>query len=116
MPVRAAKSAGVRFGSIRAKPPMASTGQRIGLLGGSFDPPHDAHVMISLIALRRLGLAAVWWMATPGNPIKAHDGLAPLARRLEFCERLARHPRIEVTAFEQALPTAYTAATLAFLK
>jgi len=111
-----AKSAAVRFGSIRAKPPLAFAGQRIGLLGGSFNPPHAAHLMISMSALRRLELAAVWWMVTPGNPLKPQGDLAPLEQRLDLCRRLMRHPRIKITAFESALPTAYTAATLAFLQ
>src|SRR5262245_26713981 len=111
-----AKSAAVRFGSMRAKPPLAFAGQRIGLLGGSFNPPHAAHLMISVSALRRLGLSAVWWLVTPGNPLKPHGDLAPLGLRLELCRRLARHPRIKITGFEEALPTAYTAATLDFLQ
>lgn len=109
------KSAALSFGSLRAKPPLASPGQRIGLLGGSFNPPHAAHLMISEIALRRLRLERVWWVVTPGNPLKDHNALPPLDARLAHCRQVARDSRITVTAFEEALPTAYTAATLAFL-
>ncbi len=97
-------------------PPPAAAGMRIGLLGGSFNPPHAAHRMISLSALKRLGLAHVWWIVTPGNPLKDHSELLPLAERLRLCRALSRDARIKVTAFEAALGTAYTAASLRFLR
>ncbi len=109
------KSAPIRFGSIGARPPFAVAGQRIGLLGGSFNPPHAAHRLISQIALRRLGLDAVWWIVTPGNPLKSHGGLAPLATRMAQCEAMKRDNRIRVTAFESRLASTFTAATLSFL-
>lgn len=111
------KSAPVRFGSIQPKPPLVAPGQRVGLLGGSFNPPHAAHRLISQIALRRLGLDAVWWVVTPGNPLKSHSELQPLAGRLALCrEMIDGDGRIKITAFEQDLPSPYTAATLSFLK
>lgn len=111
------KCAPVHFGSIRAKPPLVMPGQRIGLLGGSFNPPHEAHRLITHIALRRLKLDRVWWVVTPGNPLKSHNELAPLAERLELCRAMIKgDPRVNVTAFESHLPSAYTAATLSFLK
>ena len=92
-------------------------GQRIGLLGGSFNPPHAAHHLITEIALRRLQLDFVWWVVTPGNPLKSHDELLLLDERLKLCAALADgDPRIKITAFESELPSAYTAATLSFLK
>ena len=109
------KSAPFRFGSIKAQPPHAEAGQRIGLLGGSFNPPHAAHRLISQIALQRLGLDRVWWVVTPGNPLKAKGQLLPLAERLALCRSLARDSRITVTAFEARLEASFTAATLAFL-
>jgi nicotinate-nucleotide adenylyltransferase len=96
--------------------PIAHPGQRIGLMGGTFDPPHGAHLANSKLVLRRLGLDRLWWLVTPGNPLKSHSTLAPLAERLEASRRFARHPAIEVTAFEESLGTAYTAETLMFLK
>jgi nicotinate-nucleotide adenylyltransferase len=89
---------------------------RIGLLGGSFNPPHAAHRMISLTALKRLALDRVWWMVSPGNPIKNHDGLAPLSERIIHSREISRHPRIKVTGFEAGLGTAYTAEVLRFLR
>ena len=114
MPV-SRRSAPVRFGSVRAKPPFACAGQRIGLLGGSFNPPHEAHALISRIALERLGLDQLWWMVTPGNPLKSKAELATLEDRLTACRALMPDPRVKITAFEAELPSAYTAATLAFL-
>ncbi len=104
-----------RFGCIGAKPPAAGRGQRIGLLGGTFNPPHEAHVLISEIALRRLQLDQVWWIVTPGNPLKAGRPLPGIEERAAACRVLARDPRIVVTTFEAGLATAYTAATLEFL-
>ena len=61
----------------RVLPPHAP-GMRIGLFGGTFDPPHQAHLAASLLALKRLKLDRVWWLVTPGNPLKNTSGLAPL--------------------------------------
>lgn len=88
--------------------PPHAPGQRIGLLGGSFDPPHPGHRLVSLLALRRLALDRVWWLVTPGNPLKDTAGLPPLACRIAAAERLARHPRIAVTGIEAAFGTRYT--------
>jgi nicotinate-nucleotide adenylyltransferase len=110
------KSASDRFGRIAARPPHAEPGQAIGLLGGSFNPPHAAHRQISEIALKRLGLDRVWWLVSPGNPLKARADLLPLAVRLALCRETAQNPHIEVTGFEAELPSPYTASTLAFLR
>jgi nicotinate-nucleotide adenylyltransferase len=88
---------------------------RIGLLGGSFDPPHDGHLAVSLVALQALRLDQVWWLVSPRNPLKPHAP-ADLARRVGAAEVLARNPRIKVTAVEAALGTSYTAETLARLR
>ncbi|NNU80277.1 nicotinate-nucleotide adenylyltransferase [Halovulum dunhuangense] len=92
--------------------PRAGAGMRIGLLGGSFDPPHAGHVHISRQALARLGLDRVWWLVSPGNPLKP-DAPAALARRMAACRALVAHPRIEVTDIEARLGTRYTADTIA---
>ena len=103
-------------GHITAHPPHAAPGQAIGLLGGSFNPPHIAHRLISELVLRRLGLAKVWWIVSPGNPLKQRSDNAPLAERLALCRDIAKNPHIVVTDFEADLGSPYTASTLAFLK
>ena len=95
--------------------PPHGRGQRIGLLGGSFNPAHAAHRLISLIALRRLKLDAVWWLVTPGNPLKSGDGLPDVAQRMHQARCLANHPKIHVTALESLLRTRYTIDTLQHL-
>jgi len=94
--------------------PIAVPGQRIGLLGGSFDPPHAGHVHITRWALRNLRLDRVWWLVSPGNPLKSR-GPAAIERRLAACRALIRHPRVTVTDIERHLATRYTADTLARL-
>ena len=94
--------------------PIATPGQRIGLLGGSFDPPHAGHMHITRWALRALGLDRVWWLVSPGNPLKP-QGPATIERRLAACRALAAHPRVTVTDIERHLETRYTADTLARL-
>lgn len=90
------------------KIPVAAPGMRIGLLGGSFNPPHEAHRDISLTALKRLGLDRVWWLVTPGNPLKDVSKLPGLAERVENAEAIARHPKIDVTGFDGSKGTGYT--------
>ncbi len=95
--------------------PMTAPGLRVGLLGGSFNPPHDGHRHISLEALTRLNLDRVWWIVSPGNPLKDHADLDALVTRLHQAAAVAHHPRIDVTGFEARLGTSYTAETLAYL-
>jgi nicotinate-nucleotide adenylyltransferase len=95
--------------------PYARPGQTIGLLGGSFDPAHAGHVHITREALKRFGLDRVWWLVSPGNPLKAH-GPAPLGERMAAATQLMRHPRVEVTDIEARLGTRVTAQTLARLR
>jgi nicotinate-nucleotide adenylyltransferase len=104
------------FGSLSVRVPPAAAGQRIGLMGGSFNPPHRAHVAVSEAMLKRLDLDEVWWLVSPGNPLKSHSELAPLDDRLAACRALAIHPRIKVTGFEAELRNASTVVTLSFLR
>ena len=96
--------------------PPHAPGMRIGLFGGTFDPPHDAHRAACLIAMKRIGLDRVWWLVTPGNPLKDTRGLAPLDERIVAAKRLARHPRIDVSGLEAEIGTHYTYETLAYLR
>ena len=83
-----------------------------GLLGGSFNPAHHGHRAISLAALDQLGLDQVWWLVSPGNPLKSPQGMAPLAARLGSARTLARRSRIRPTAIEAHLHTRYTVDTV----
>lgn len=96
--------------------PHAMKGMQVGLFGGSFNPPHSGHSLVVEIAMRRLQLDQLWWMVTPGNPLKSTRDLAPLARRIEMSEQVAKDPRIKVTAFEASHNVRYTADTLALIK
>jgi nicotinate-nucleotide adenylyltransferase len=88
------------------------SGPLTGLLGGSFNPAHGGHRGISLFALRRLGLGEVWWLVSPGNPLKPAAGMAPLAARVGVAQRMARGAPIRVTAIERELATRFTIDTL----
>jgi nicotinate-nucleotide adenylyltransferase len=100
--------------------PLAAPGMTVGLFGGSFNPPHDGHALVAEIALRRLNLTRLWWMVTPGNPLKSKRELLPLAERIALSRRLAPGPRVDVTGFEAAWQAAwnvrYTADTLSLIK
>jgi nicotinate-nucleotide adenylyltransferase len=98
----------------RLLPPHAP-GMRIGLFGGTFDPPHQAHLAATLLALKRLKLDRIWWLVTPGNPLKNTSGLAPLLKRIAAARALTRHPRIDVTGLEAVIKTRYTYDTICWL-
>ena len=99
----------------RAIPPYCN-GMRVGLLGGSFNPPHLAHRAISLFAIKRLKLDRVWWLVTPGNPLKDGSTLHDLAERAEAARRLAHDPRIDVSCLESVIGTRYTIDTITYLR
>lgn len=88
---------------------------RVGLLGGSFNPPHAGHVHISLAALKGLQLDAVWWLVSPQNPIKDVKAL-PLAKRIALCQKLVDHPKILVSDIEKDLGTSITYHSIRKLK
>jgi nicotinate-nucleotide adenylyltransferase len=89
---------------------------RVGLLGGSFNPAHEGHRHLSLVALKALRLHQVWWLVSPQNPLKRSAGMAPLPERLASARAVARHPRIRVTDLERRLGTRFTVDTLAALR
>ncbi|MBO9576913.1 MAG: nicotinate-nucleotide adenylyltransferase [Sphingobium sp.] len=95
---------------------MKPAPRTVGLLGGSFNPAHGAHRAISLFAREALGLDEVWWLVSPGNPLKPAVGMAPLPARVISARSQARRAAIRVTAIERELGTRYTADTLAALR
>jgi hypothetical protein len=96
--------------------PAAAANMRIGLLGGTFNPPHQAHLEISRTALKRLGLDQVWWFVTPGNPLKDVSDLPELTERVAAARAFARHPRIVVSGFGRGEGVSYTVDLLTALK
>jgi nicotinate-nucleotide adenylyltransferase len=103
-------------GQRHLKMPYVEKGQAVGLFGGSFNPPHAGHALVAEIAMRRLALDQLWWMVTPGNPLKSARELAPLARRIERSEAMMKDPRVKITAFEAAHNVRYTADTLELVR
>ncbi len=91
---------------------MIESGMRVGLFGGSFNPPHEGHVHVAEQALRRLSLHQIWWLVTPGNPLKERGNLASLTDRITACEVIAFDPRMKITACEELMKTSFTADTL----
>jgi nicotinate-nucleotide adenylyltransferase len=103
------------FGSFKARPPLAFPDQRVGLMGGTFNPPHEGHAVCATMALRRLELDQLWWTVTPGNPLKSGAGLPELGARMAASCPFARSPAIKITSFEAALGSPYTYATIRFV-
>jgi nicotinate-nucleotide adenylyltransferase len=96
--------------------PFHTAGMRIGLLGGSFNPPHAAHLAISRFAIKRLNLDRVWWLLTPGNPLKNVDTLPDLVARANAARSMADDPRIDVSCLESVIGTRYTVDTVVYLR
>jgi nicotinate-nucleotide adenylyltransferase len=114
--VAALSRASVALPSVSQAIPLYTNGMRIGLLGGSFNPPHDAHRAISLFAIKRLKLDRVWWLVTPGNPLKEQGALHDLDSRAEAARRMADDPRIDVSCLESVIGTRYTVDTITYLR
>lgn len=89
---------------------------RVGLLGGSFNPAHEGHRHISVLAMQHLQLDAVWWLVSPQNPLKSASGMAPQQDRVAHALQVANHPHIHVTDIETDLRTRYTVDTIACLQ
>ena len=101
---------------MRFRLPPHAPGMRIGLFGGSFNPTHSGHLLVSDLALKRLRLDRIWWLVSPGNPLKDNYSLASVEQRLKQTQACVRDPRIIVTDLELRLGKRFTADTLFFLK
>lgn len=95
--------------------PPSAPGMRIGLFGGSFNPIHDGHRLVSDTALKRLGLDRVWWLATPGNPLKSNGDLPPQGERMRLAARFLDDPRVAISGVETLIATRYTLETIRWL-
>jgi nicotinate-nucleotide adenylyltransferase len=100
---------------VKHLPPFAP-GQRIGLFGGSFNPPHAGHRAVALFALKRLRLDWVWWIVSPQNPLKDAAQYANYELRIKAVRKVARHPRFRVSDIENRLGTQTTAQLLEALE
>ncbi len=98
------------------KTSVRDSGTLTGLLGGSFNPAHGGHRRISIFAQGALGLDEVWWLVSPGNPLKPDEGMAPLSARVKSAQAAARRASIRVSAIERQLGTRFTIDTLRALK
>src|SRR6185369_13191501 len=96
--------------------PFHTNGMRVGLLGGSFNPPHAAHRAISQFALKRLKLDRVWWLLTPGNPLKDNGRLHGLSERVDAARDVADDPRIDISCLEAVIGVRYTVDTIIHLR
>lgn len=96
--------------------PHVEPGMTVGLFGGSFNPPHAGHLLVAELAFQRLRLDQLWWMVTPGNPLKDTSSLPPLDTRIARCKALIADPRVKVTGFEARYRLRFTAETLALVK
>ncbi|HEX9906046.1 MAG TPA: nicotinate-nucleotide adenylyltransferase [Propylenella sp.] len=99
----------------RGLPPYGR-GERIGLFGGTFNPAHPGHRVASLLALNRLKLDRIWWLVTPGNPLKEAAGVPSLDRRMRKAAEMAAHPRIVISGVEETFRTRYTADLIRILR
>lgn len=99
----------------RPQPPPAFPGQRIGLMGGSFNPAHEGHAAVARTALKRLGLDRLWWLVSPGNPLKSRSELWDLEWRAAAASRVAPGRRVVVTTFEAGLGTSYSVDVIRYL-
>ena len=96
--------------------PVAGDRQRIGLFGGSFNPPHEGHLNLCDLAFKQLQLDQIWWMVTPGNPLKDTRELPSLLDRIVLCKELVTDNRIKITGFEASHKVRYTADTVRLVK
>lgn len=109
----------------RARPAPASPhplgsarwhGQKVGILGGSFNPPHAGHAHIAKQAMIRFGLDAVWWLVSPGNPLKTPDPEADFDARVALTRAFVTHPRMLTCTLEGQINTRFTYDTIKTLK
>ena len=91
--------------------PLGVPGLTVGLLGGSFDPPHEGHVHITKQAIKAFNLSRIWWLVSPGNPLKEREPQT-ISKRFEASRKIMRHPAVTITDIESSLRSRFTAETI----
>ena len=104
------KASGLAYEWMRLPP--STPNQKIGLFGGSFNPPHLGHLRVAETARKKLQLDAVWWLVSPGNPLKSKSELIPLDQRISRCLEIVKHPSQKITAYEFQINTNVSASTI----
>lgn len=95
--------------------PPIEKGRVIGLFGGSFNPAHEGHVLVAKTALKRLGLDQLWWMVSPGNPLKDNSNLPSVKERLHYAKQLIQSPKIFFTGFEEKIKSFRSLDTVSYI-
>jgi len=96
--------------------PHVEAGMKVGLYGGSFNPPHQGHKHLAMTALRRFQLDQIWWMVSPGNPLKEKATFRPVEERISQSRTLVHHPHVKITGFETGLHATSTIESVAFIQ
>ena len=105
------------FSPPHLRSPFLWSHQRVGLLGGSFNPPHAGHLHAADVAMKYLGLDAIWWVVSTGNPFKIGQDLLPLHERIDLCRDLTAHNhRHLVTNIEEQMGTVRSFDTISQLR
>ncbi len=89
-----------------SSPLKSRTQLTIGLFGGSFNPAHSGHMLVANCGLREAGLDQVWWLVSPGNPLK--QATNNYERRVASVRALGLPPRMRISHAEKTLGTRYT--------
>jgi nicotinate-nucleotide adenylyltransferase len=91
---------------------------KIGLLGGSFNPPHKGHLAISLAVMKKFQLQRVFWLVTPCNPNKNPEDYLNLTARVELCKKLVQKESnvIKILDLEKDFKNYYSANTITNIK
>ena len=88
----------------------------VGILGGSFNPPHPGHLYVSQVFLKTLQLDYVWWVVAKQNPLKVKNQYRSHQLRCDLAAKLIKHPRIIVTNIEKEVKSNYISDVLFYLK
>ena len=95
---------------------IKSSKKRIGILGGSFDPPHRGHLEISKLAIKKLFLDQVYWCVTKKNPLK-NKTFFPLIERIKKSKIItSKEKKIKVKFFDDRIKSNKTINLIRYLK